>query len=356
MGLLAGGGWGREPFPRDKGGCLSARPTNPVTVKDRKNLGSIILKAVTQPTFLDLFCGCGGFSLGLERAGFKGLAAIDFNHEAVQVFQANFRKIPHILEKDLTQFSPSDLESLIGTCHIDLIVGGPPCQGFSTARQVDGANHGKRLKIRSASGGQYLTRVQAEARKLGYRVHARIEECVKLGVPEDLPGYFHPKLKLPGRAIPDATLWEAIADLPPLKAGEGDEIREYDIVRRIDKMTPRSSRYLFKVLEVAKAEKLTAHRSRPHSDRDLGDFLKLKEGENSGEAMRRNVEFDFPYVKTTFKDRYTKQHRHCPARPSSHLAKDGLMFIHPTQNPRTFIRLRRLQPELKRNGFSGLAA
>ena len=43
------------------------------------------------PTFIDLFCGCGGFSLGLQRAGFKGLAAIDFNHEAIQVFQANFK-------------------------------------------------------------------------------------------------------------------------------------------------------------------------------------------------------------------------------------------------------------------------
>jgi DNA (cytosine-5)-methyltransferase 1 len=168
----------------------------------------------SHPTFLDLFCGCGGFSLGLERAGFQGLAAIDFNHEAIQVFQANFPKIPHILEKDLTQFSPSDLEALIGTRQIDLIVGGPPCQGFSTARQVDGANHGERLKedprrhlylqflrhvehfqpkvfvmenvlvIRSASGGLYFSRVQAEARKLGYRVHAQVEECVKLGVPQ----------------------------------------------------------------------------------------------------------------------------------------------------------------------------
>lgn len=328
-----------------------------------------------KPTFLDLFCGCGGFSLGLERAGFKGLAAIDFNKEAIEVFKANFREISNILEKDLTQFSPSDLESLIGTRHIDLIVGGPPCQGFSTARQVDGANHGERLKedprrhlylqflrhvehfqpkvfvmenvlgIRSASGGLYFTRVQAEARKLGYRVHAQIEECVKLGVPQkrrrqlfigtrdDMPGYFHPKLMLPARAIPDATLWEAIADLPPLKAGEGEETREYDFARRIDKITPRSSRYLFEVLEVAKAEKLTAHRSRPHSFRDLGDFLKLKEGENSGEAIRRGVEFDFPYDKTTFKDRYTRQHRHRPCSTIvAHLAKDGLMFIHPTQN------------------------
>lgn len=329
----------------------------------------------SQPTFLDLFCGCGGFSLGLERAGFKGLAAIDFNPEAIQVFKANFANIPHVLEKDLTAFSPADLEALIGSNCVDLIVGGPPCQGFSTARQVDGANHGERLKedprrhlykeflrhvehfqpkvfiienvlgIRSASGGHYFTRVQSEARKLGYRVHAQVEECVKLGVPqkrrrqlfigtrEDLPGYFYPKLKLPVRAIPDATLWEAIGDLPPLKAGEGEESRYYDIARRIDKITSRSYQYLSQVLEVEKAEKLTAHRARPHSDRDLGDFLKLKEGENSGEAIRRNVLFDFPYDKSSFKDRYTRQHRHRPCSTIvAHLAKDGLMFIHPTQN------------------------
>jgi DNA (cytosine-5)-methyltransferase 1 len=97
-------------------------------------------------TFIDLFCGCGGFSLGLTRAGFKGLAAIDFNREAIQVFQANFKDVPQILERDLTAFSPAELETLIGTSEVDLIVGGPPCQGFSTARQVDGANHGERLK------------------------------------------------------------------------------------------------------------------------------------------------------------------------------------------------------------------
>ena len=327
------------------------------------------------PTFLDLFCGCGGFSLGLERAGFKGLAAIDFNPEAIQVFRANLKKIPHVLEKDLNQFSPADLEKLIGTNRVDLIVGGPPCQGFSTARQVDGANHGERLKddprrhlykeflrhvahfkpkvfvmenvlgIRSASGGLYFTKVQAEARKLGYRVHPQTEDCVKLGVPqkrrrqlfigtrEDLPAYFQPKLELPGRAVPNATLWEAIGDLPPLRAGVGEEVRDYHITRRIKTVTTRSSDFLFKVLQVNDAEKLTAHRARPHSDRDLRDFSRLKEGENSAEALRREVVFEFPYNKNTFKDRYTRQHRHRPCSTIvAHLAKDGLMFIHPTQN------------------------
>lgn len=328
----------------------------------------------TQLTFLDLFCGCGGFTLGLQRAGFRCLAAVDFNPQAIQIFRENLTDVPHVLEKDLTKFSPTDLETLIGTNKVDLIVGGPPCQGFSTARQRDGSNHGERLKedsrrhlykeflrhvqyfqpkvfvmenvlgIRTASGGHYFSKVQSEARKLGYRVHAQIEECVNLGVPQkrrrqlfigtraNLPAYFRPKLEIPDRAVPNATLWEAIGDLPSLKAGEGEEVRNYDIVRRIKTLTPRSSDFLYNVLEVRDSEKLTAHRARPHSERDLRDFARLKEGESSAEAMRRGVEFEFPYDKTTFKDRYTRQHRHRPCSTIvAHLAKDGLMFIHPKQ-------------------------
>lgn len=330
--------------------------------------------ASDEPHFLDLFCGCGGFTLGLQRAGFRCLAAVDFNPEAIRTFRANFDAVPHILEKDLTKFAPADLAALIGTDHVDLIVSGPPCQGFSTARQVDGANHGDRLKedprrhlykeflrhvghfrpkvfvmenvlgIRSASDGHYFTKVQADARELGYRVHDQIEDCVELGAPQkrrrqlfigtraDLPAYFLPKLERPPRAVPDATLWEAIGDLPSQQAGEGEEERDYDFARWSD-LSPRACDYLFNVIEADKADKLTAHRARPHSERDLGDFEKLREGESSAEAMRRGVVFDFPYDKTSFKDRYTKQHRHRPCSTIvAHLAKDGLMFIHPTQN------------------------
>ncbi len=55
-----------------------------------------------KPAFIDLFCGCGGFSLGMERAGFRCLAAVDFNPEAVTVFRKNFPEICQALEKDLT--------------------------------------------------------------------------------------------------------------------------------------------------------------------------------------------------------------------------------------------------------------
>lgn len=330
-------------------------------------------------TCLDLFCGCGGFSLGMQRAGFKVLAAIDFNEEAIGTFKANFSAGTLALHEDLTEFTPDKLAVKLGVKQVDVIVGGPPCQGFSTARQVDGANHGARLKedprrylyreflryvdffkprvfvmenvlgIRTAAGGEYFTRVQQEARALGYRVHAQIEDAWELGVPQkrrrqliigvrlDLPGYFLPDLKPASRAEPRTWLWAAIGDLPPLRAGGGEDERDYDFVRRnehVEHQGDAALNYLVRVLEIDRAKKLTNHIARPHSERDLRDFARLREGENSATAMRdRGVQFEFPYDKSSFKDRYTRQSRWHPCSTIvAHLSKDGLMFIHPTQN------------------------
>lgn len=331
----------------------------------------------SKPTFIDLFCGCGGFSLGMERADFQCLAAIDFNPEAVKVFKANFAHVPHALERDLTKFMPQDLEQLIGAKQVDVIVGGPPCQGFSQARQVDGANHGPRmiddprrhlyqrflafvdyfkpkvfvmenvLGIRSASGGEYFTRMQSEGRKLGYRVVPREEDATKLGVPQnrkrqlfigirlDVPGYLAGQLEPAPRAARwvDVSLGDAIIDLPEIPAGGGAQEMSYDLTRRAVLIGENKQHYIHRVLQVSSVKRLTAHDSRPHSDRDLRDFARLREGENCKQAMRdRGVEFEFPYSKKSFKDRYTRQHRHRPCSTIvAHLSKDGLMFIHPTQ-------------------------
>lgn len=64
-------------------------------------------------TCIDLFCGCGGFSLGMERAGFIVLAAINSNPEAISVFRKNTPEVAQILEKDLTTFRPGELAKLI---------------------------------------------------------------------------------------------------------------------------------------------------------------------------------------------------------------------------------------------------
>lgn len=327
--------------------------------------------------FIDLFCGCGGFTLGMQRAGFKCLAAIDFNEEAISTFKANFPKVPSF-QKDLTKFTPDKLAAKINANQVDVIVGGPPCQGFSTVRQVDSANHGSRVRkdkrrylyrsfldyvaafrprlfvmenvlgIQSAAKGKFFTMVQADARKLGYRVHAQVEEAWRLGVPQkrrrqlvigvrnDVPGYFSSELKPCARAYGEPKLWDAIGDLPPLAAGEGVEEREYDLELRKQFLTSRdetAKKYLEDVLEIAKAKNLTVHRARPHSDRDLRDFKRLREGETADAAIARGEEMEFTYDRTVFLDRYTRQNREglC-STIVAHLSKDGLMFIHPTQN------------------------
>lgn len=165
-------------------------------------------------TFIDLFSGCGGFSLGLEWAGLTCKAAVDFNEPAIETFRRNHPHVPHVLVRDLTRFGPKDLDKLLGSDRVDVVVGGPPCQGFSRARQVDGANHGGRLVhdarrdlykeflrfvkyyqprvfvmenvpgMKSAAGGEFFTRVQVESRELGYRVIPYEVEAWRFGVPQ----------------------------------------------------------------------------------------------------------------------------------------------------------------------------
>ena len=77
-------------------------------------------------TFLDLFSGCGGFSNGLEQAGFECLAGIDFNQHAISTFKKNHSVRTVSLAKDITDFSPKELSLLIHHENVDLIVGGPP--------------------------------------------------------------------------------------------------------------------------------------------------------------------------------------------------------------------------------------
>lgn len=81
-------------------------------------------------TFLDLFSGCGGFSYGLEQAGLKCLAGVDHNEHAINTFRENHSKDAIALVKDMMQFSPTELAELIGTDHVDVIIGGPLAKDF----------------------------------------------------------------------------------------------------------------------------------------------------------------------------------------------------------------------------------
>lgn len=85
-----------------------------------------------KPNIIDLFCGCGGLSLGFEQAGYNVLLGIDVWEDALKTFKHN-HKNSNTLCADLSTLSPEDVNQKINGKKIDVIIGGPPCQGFSIA-------------------------------------------------------------------------------------------------------------------------------------------------------------------------------------------------------------------------------
>jgi len=335
----------------------------------------------TDMTYIDLFSGCGGISLGLKWAGLKEIAAIDFDPSAVKVYKTNFPENKHVYCEDLRFFTPEELAKRTGLDHVNVIVGGPPCQGFSSVRQRDGSNSGKRLiaddrrelyqeilkfvsffkpdifiienvpGITSAAGGHFFNQVQNEARNLNYRVHSEVIKAWEYGVPQKRIrrliigtaielSLFSSDLfveKTHGESSVSkeklVTLWEAIGDLPAISAGSGSDIQDYDKELRERHLSEYSGRYIIDVLECDKSPDLYHHKARPHSDRDLRDFSRLLEGENSYQAIMRGERMEFPYDRSSFKDRFKRQSKDdLSSTILAHLSKDGLMFIHPTQN------------------------
>jgi len=84
-----------------------------------------------KPTIVDLFCGCGGFGLGAELAGFHTIAAIDVDETLQSAYKRNFPNT-NVVKADLSKIGENDWESILGGVdNVDGIIGGPPCQGYS---------------------------------------------------------------------------------------------------------------------------------------------------------------------------------------------------------------------------------
>jgi DNA (cytosine-5)-methyltransferase 1 len=95
---------------------------------------------------VSLFSGCGGCSLGLKQAGFLVKLAVDTDRKACETYAKNISGDP-IWSVDLFQVKPEQLleRSRLSTSELNLIVGGPPCQGFSSAGTKDWADPRNRL-------------------------------------------------------------------------------------------------------------------------------------------------------------------------------------------------------------------
>ncbi|MFJ5285974.1 DNA cytosine methyltransferase [Pseudomonas sp. NPDC088429] len=85
---------------------------------------------LSRPTFVDLFSGCGGFGLGAELAGFKNIASVDIDPNLQYSYKLNFPNSKVHLA-DVARLDSKFWKSAIGDICPDLVIGGPPCQGFS---------------------------------------------------------------------------------------------------------------------------------------------------------------------------------------------------------------------------------
>ena len=85
--------------------------------------------------YIDLFSGAGGMSLGFDEAGFKNIFAIDIEPSFCKTYKANF-PFHNLIEKDISKISNEEILLLAINKEIDVIIGGPPCQGFSMAGNI----------------------------------------------------------------------------------------------------------------------------------------------------------------------------------------------------------------------------
>ncbi len=158
-------------------------------------------------TTVDLFCGSGGLTLGFKWAGFKALVANDFFKEAGMTFSANFPEIKFI-GGDITQ--PAVVRQIIDQVTVnggvDIVIGGPPCQGFSNAgkRMIDDPRNALYKEfvnivvmtnpkifimenvegIISINKGQTFSEIKEDFRDLGYEVTGRKLIATEFGVPQ----------------------------------------------------------------------------------------------------------------------------------------------------------------------------
>jgi DNA (cytosine-5)-methyltransferase 1 len=86
---------------------------------------------------VEIFCGPGGLSLGLERAGFRVVASVDNDPhvEFTYLRNSHYHKKAQFIRADIGQLSGRDLlrQANLARSDIDLVAGGPPCKGFSSA-------------------------------------------------------------------------------------------------------------------------------------------------------------------------------------------------------------------------------
>ena len=202
-------------------------------------------------TMIDLFSGVGGLSLGFEMAGFKAVIANEYDASIAESYVKNR---PHVkmIVNDITQLPIQETFSEYRG-KIDLIVGGPPCQGFSQKGQRKSINDERNFLFRyyyevvalvkpkyfvmenvpnllTTEDGYFKKEIESLFESIGYKIVADVLNASDFGVPQNrkraviigrLGDY---PLSMPKPQTRKVTIWDAISDLAYLESGEGSPL------------------------------------------------------------------------------------------------------------------------------------
>lgn len=256
-------------------------------------------------TSIDLFSGCGGMSLGFQMAGFQSILASDIDENCEKTFCRNFNGTPFLC-KDITLIQKDEVDKILKGQIPDIIIGGPPCQGFSLANKnrnkiaedprnklfyhfvkfinwyspkafvmenVKGLlsmQNGSVIKTImnefTMAGEGYNVRVQV-LRASDYGVPQQRERVIIIGIRKDFnltPSYPAPCCNNP------VTVDMAISDLPAIASGEGCEQMQYatDPQNEYQRLMRQDSKFVMN------------HISMKHTQRLIERFKAIKPGQS----------------------------------------------------------------------------
>ncbi len=314
-------------------------------------------------TLVDLFCGAGGLSQGFKDCGFQTLLGVDSDPWSVKTFEKYHGKC---LEGRIEDLSANKIKREIDDKEITVLVGGPPCQAFSTIACAKLRSMGRSTNTRhplnklykeffrlvkdlspkffvmenvprmfSVQDGIIKKEIELELDS-EYSLSFYSEQVADFGVPQfrkrvlaignrmGLPNpilkhtHYDPLVENPkdGRR-PYETVRNAISDLPKIKCGGGLVFVNYSNNEKLSDYQKRMRK---------DSDGIHDHVARGHNERDLEIFSLLKPRQWISDLPKKYN----PYRKDIFKDRFKKLPWNEPSYTIiAHISKDGLMHIHP---------------------------
>ncbi len=217
--------------------------------------------------YIDLFSGSGGFSLGFDNKGFQNVFSVDIEPSFCETYKYNFPK-HQLIEKDICNLSDAEITYLKEYAEIDVVIGGPPCQGFSMAGNIgrkfidDPRNKLFKEFVRvvkvvkpkffvmenvarlyNHNKGDTRKEIINDFKNIGYKVECKILNSADYGVPQVRQRviFIGTNLKLeiifPKKiAKKYLTVKEVLVSYPPLESGEESTIPNHIAMNHSEQM------------------------------------------------------------------------------------------------------------------------